>query len=279
VFSIGEFARHGRVSVRMLRHYDAIGLLRPATVDAVSGYRFYQAAQLAELNRVIALKDLGFTLGQVQAILAEQVSAAELRGMLKLRRAEIFERIEAETARLARVEARLLTIEDEARVPVDGVVIKRLAPVRVGELTGTAAGYEPEAITPVIQPLYCELFQQLAVAGVTAAGPAVAYYEDATDGDGAIVVHAAVPVVTERSGEHSREPGFRVVDLPEVDTAAAIIHHGSMDEVLATGQALARWIDASGYRSAGYAREVTLEHSADPDQWVTELQQPIETGE
>jgi hypothetical protein len=46
--------------------------------------------------------------------------------------------------------------------------------------------------------------------------------------------------------------------------------------VLATGQALARWIDASGYRSAGYAREATLEHHADADQWVTELQQPIE---
>src|SRR5579862_3224485 len=199
----------------MLRHYDAIGLLRPATIDAVSGYRFYQAVQLAELNRIIALKDLGFTLGQVQAILAERVTAAELRGMLKLRRAEIFERIEAETARLARVEARLLTIEDEARVPVDGVVIKRLAPVRVGELTGTAAGYEPEAITPVIGPLYCELWQQLAAAGVPAAGPAVAYYEDTTGGDGAIVVHAAVPVVTEPRGEHRREPGFRVVDLPE----------------------------------------------------------------
>ena len=66
MFSIGEFARHGRVSVRMLRHYDTIGLLRPACVDPVSGYRFYQASQFAELNRVIALKELGFTLQQVQ---------------------------------------------------------------------------------------------------------------------------------------------------------------------------------------------------------------------
>ena len=116
MFSIGEFARHGRVSVRMLRHYDTIGLLRPACVDPVSGYRFYQASQLAELNRVIALKELGFTLQQVQSILAEKVSAAELRGMLKLRRAEIQAMLEAETTRLARVEARLLTIEDEAGV-------------------------------------------------------------------------------------------------------------------------------------------------------------------
>jgi DNA-binding transcriptional MerR regulator len=271
MFSIGEFARHGRVSVRMLRHYDAIGLLRPACVDPVSGYRFYQASQLAELNRVIALKDLGFTLQQVQAIMAEKVSAAELRGMLRLRRAEIRAQIEAETTRLARVEARLLTIEDEARAPADGVVIKRLAPVRVAELTGVAAGYEPEAITPVVQPLYCDLWQRIAGAGVVAAGPAVAYYQDTAAADGAIMVHAAVPVVAEGAGDQ----GFSVVDLAEVDSAAAIIHHGSMDDVLSTGQALARWIDANGYRSAGYAREVTLEWSADPDQWVTELQQPI----
>jgi DNA-binding transcriptional MerR regulator len=271
MFSIGEFAQHGRVSVRMLRHYDAIGLLRPACVDPVTGYRSYQASQLAQLNRVIALKDLGFTLQQVQEIMAEQVSAAELRGMLRLRRAEIQSRIDAETSRLARVEARLATIEDEARVPVDGVVIKGLAPVRVAELAGVAGSYEPEAITPVIQPLYCDLRQRMASALVTAAGPAMAYYEDAPASDGAIVVHAAVPVAGGTDGGH----GFAVVDLAEVDRAAVIIHHGSMDNVLPAVQALARWIDASGHRAAGYAREVTLEWSPDPDRWVTELQQPI----
>lgn len=89
MLTIGDFARHGRVSVRMLRHYDAIGLLRPARVDPASGYRLYAAAQLTTLNRVIALKDLGFTLQQVGTILTEQVSAGELRGMLRLRRAEL----------------------------------------------------------------------------------------------------------------------------------------------------------------------------------------------
>jgi len=281
MFSIGEFARHGRVSVRMLRHYDTIGLLRPACVDPASGYRFYQASQLAELNRVIALKELGFTLQQVQSIMAEQVSAAELRGMLKLRRAEIQALLEAETTRLARVEARLLTIEDEARPPADGVVVKRLAPVRVGELTAAAAGWEPEAITPVIGPLYRDLWQRLCSAEVSSAGPAVAYYEDASAGEGAIVVHAAVPIAGPIAGPGAggpgQDPGFAIVDLPAVERAAVIIHHGSMDDVMPTGQALARWIDANGYRSAGYAREVTLEWSPDPEQWVTELQQPIDT--
>jgi effector-binding domain-containing protein len=235
-----------------------------------------RASQLAELNRVIALKELGFTLEQVQSILAEKVSAAELRGMLKLRRAEIQAVLEAETTRLARVEARLITIEDEARAPADGVVIKRLEPVRVGELTGEAAGWEPEAITPVIQPLYGALWQRMASAEICAAGPAVAYYEDVPAGEGAIVVHAAVPVAAVPAADGpGGDPGFAIVDLPAVERAAVIIHHGSMDDVMATGQALARWIDANGYRSAGYSREVTLEWSPDPEQWVTELQQPI----
>jgi DNA-binding transcriptional MerR regulator len=89
MFTIGDFARHGRVSARMLRHYDAIGLLRPARTDPFSGYRHYAAAQLAQLNRIIALKDLGFTLQQVQEILEDRVSTEELRGMLTLRQAEL----------------------------------------------------------------------------------------------------------------------------------------------------------------------------------------------
>jgi effector-binding domain-containing protein len=141
-------------------------------------------------------------------------------------------------------------------------------------LTAAAAGYEPESITPVIQPLYCDLWQRMTDADVVVAGPAMAYYEDGPAGDGAIVVHAAVPVAG-AVGEAGGDLGFTVVDLPAVDGAATVIHRGSMDRVLPTVQALARWIDANGYRCAGYAREVTLECSEDPGKWVTELQHPI----
>jgi DNA-binding transcriptional MerR regulator len=68
MFTIGDFAEHGRVSVRMLRHYDAIGLLRPAHVDPLSSYRYYSAEQFAQLNRIVALKELGFSLHQVPCV-------------------------------------------------------------------------------------------------------------------------------------------------------------------------------------------------------------------
>ncbi|GLY90060.1 MerR family transcriptional regulator [Actinoallomurus iriomotensis] len=272
MFSIGEFARHGRVSVRMLRHYDAIGLLRPARVDPASGYRFYEAAQLGTLNRVIALKDLGFTLEQVRRILDEPMDASELHGMLRLRRAELAARMKADAARLSRVEARLRMIESEGHMPAADVQIKPLPPVRVAELTATAASYEPDDIGPVIQPLYAELDRRLARAGVTPAGPGIAHYEDSPDG--AIVVHACLPVAVEPDEAYD----FTVVDLPGVASAATVVHHGPMEEVVATEQALARWIDAHGHRAVAYARELYLEcPPGSPGRWVTELQAPIES--
>ncbi len=273
MFSIGDFARHGRVSVRMLRHYDAIGLLRPASVDRATGYRFYEAQQLSRLNRIVALKDLGFTLQQVQSILDEKVSVEELRGMLRLRQAELQARIQADAARMAQVEARLQLIEQEGSIPADDVQIKRIPAVRVAELTDMAASFEPVSIGPVISPLYDELCARLDRAGLTPTGPAIAHYEDAPDGDG-VLVHAAFPVEAEPSHDHD----FSIVDLPAIEQAATIVHRGSMDNVMATVQALARWIDANGYRSAGYSRELYLETGENRDTWVTELQEPLATS-
>jgi DNA-binding transcriptional MerR regulator len=268
MFTIGDFARHGRVSIRMLRHYDAIGLLRPARVDPHSGYRGYEAAQLARLNRIVALKDLGFTLDQVATIIDDKVGIDELRGMLRLRRAELETQLAVDRARLAAVEARLRSIETEGAMPTNDVQIKKVEPVRVAEVSGVAAGFEPSAIGPVIQPLYTELMHRLEAAGVTPVGPPIAYYEDASDGG--VVVHASAPVNVDAI------EGVEIVDLPGIERAATIVHHGDMDNVLQTVQALATWMDDNGHTSAGYNREVYLEWSTeDVAKCVTELQEPL----
>ena len=272
MFSIGDFARHGQVSVRMLRHYDAIGLLRPAHVDGATGYRSYEAQQLSRLNRIVALKDLGFTLEHVRSVLDDKVGVEELRGMLVLRQAQLQAQIATDTARLAQVEARLHLVEREGAMPTEDIQIKRLPAVRVAELTDTAASFEPESISPVIQPLYDELVSRLERAGVKPVGHAIAYYENSSDGD-RVVVHAAFPVDTDPAEEHD----FAIVDLPAIEQAATIVHRGSMDNVMSSIQTLAGWIDAHGYRSAGYNRELYIE-VGDLDDWVTELQEPITTS-
>src|SRR3569623_1340649 len=220
MFSIGDFASHGRVSVRMLRHYDAIGLLRPAYVDPATGYRSYQAAQLARLNRIVALKDLGFTLTEIRTIVDDEVGPQELRGMLRLRRTELRSRMDADEARLRQVEARLRIIETEDAVSGEEIQVKSLPAVRVAHADAVAAGFEPASIGPVIQPLYERLGADLDRAGVPTVGPALAWYDDAPDGG--VLVHAGVPVEAE-PGTYGR---FTVTDLPAVEHAATIVHRG-----------------------------------------------------
>lgn len=82
MYSIGAFAQLGGVTVRMLRHCGSIGLLAPAYVDPNTGRRYYEAAQLPTLNRIVALKDLGFALEHVGELLDDGIEPAELRGML-----------------------------------------------------------------------------------------------------------------------------------------------------------------------------------------------------
>lgn len=269
MFSIGEFARHGRVSVRMVRHYDSVGLLRPAQVDDLTGYRWYRAEQLARLNRIVVLKELGFTLQQVQQILDEKVDVAEMHGMLRLRQAELQSQIESDSARLALVGARLEIIEREGISPDADVLVKYIPPVRVAELSASAAGFDPVSIGPVIGPLFDELCGRLSTAHVSPTGPGIAYYEAGTDAR--LMVHAALPV----DAEPNAIPGVEIVDLPEIRQAATILHRGSMDGVLSSVQALAHWIEANGYRSGGFNRELYLAGGGEPDARVTELQEPL----
>jgi DNA-binding transcriptional MerR regulator/effector-binding domain-containing protein len=278
MFTIGDFAGLGRVSVRMLRHYDAIGLLRPAHVDPHSGYRYYTARQLRLLNRVIALKDLGFTLQEVQTLIEEKVDIGEMRGMLRLRRAELAAQVKRDNLRLAQVDARLRMIEIEGHMDTGDVVLKNIPPLRVAELSATATSYDdPSSIGENLSPLYPRLMELMEKAGVAMTGSPIAYYLPAPTGPGdeTITVHAAFPIGDAEVGDAA---GFDVTVLPEIGQAATALHEGSMSEAFRTGQKIANWIDDNDYRTVdpGFAREVYLDcPPGEFDKWVTEMQIPV----
>jgi len=91
MLKIGEFSRLAQVSVKTLRYYDQRGLLRPAWIDRFTGYRYYQVGQLARLHRILALRDLELSLDQIGHLLGKDLPVGELRGMLRLREAELAE--------------------------------------------------------------------------------------------------------------------------------------------------------------------------------------------
>ncbi|HEY0636195.1 MAG TPA: MerR family transcriptional regulator [Pseudonocardiaceae bacterium] len=264
MIGIGDFARLGRVSVRMLRHYDALGLLRPAHVDEGTGHRGYEIAQLSRLNRVLALKDLGFTLQQVGAILDETVGLDELRGMLRLRRAELEAAVAADLDRLARVQARLSMIEHDGRLPAEEVVVRAVPAVRVAALDETVDDYE--GIPDVIGPLFGELRRRLDAAGTAATGPGTATFTPTAAG---VRVRAAQPVT-------GMVTGVPVVDLPAV-RAATFVHRGPLTDAAVVWQDLGRWVQANGHRAAGESREVYLhhDHQGGHGECVTEFQEAL----
>ena len=158
MFTIGEFARLAGVSVRTLRHYDDIGLLRPVTVDPDTGYRGYSAEQLGRLNRVMALKDLGLSLTQARRLL-DGITLGELRGMLVLRRAQLEHELQEHQNQLLGVEARLRYIAREGAMPADDIVAKRIPATGVIVIAGQAPAFGAENIVPVVNRL-AGLFDQ-----------------------------------------------------------------------------------------------------------------------
>jgi len=96
MFRIGEFAQIAQVSGRQLRFYDQLGLLRPAHIDAQTGYRYYSIRQLPRLNSILALKELGLSLEQIGPLLKDDISATDLRAMLTLKRPRFERSLRAE---------------------------------------------------------------------------------------------------------------------------------------------------------------------------------------
>jgi DNA-binding transcriptional MerR regulator/predicted transcriptional regulator YdeE len=273
MFSIGEFASIGRVSVRMLRHYDEIGLLVPARVDPHTGYRYYSGGQFAVLGQILAYKELGLRLEEVTRVVCGDVDGDALHELLVRRRAELARQLDLDAARLRRLEAHLRLLRGESRMSIITTELKGLPSLHVARATATAAGFGSANISPVIGPLFDRLHRDLVRAGVRPDPLALASYEASASGDGAdVLVEAAFPV----PDDVSDGDGFAVVDLPAVELAVTTIHSGPMSTIDDSWRELLASIEEHGYEPAGVCRELYLVSKPEPQEsWVTELQQPV----
>lgn len=280
MFKIGEFSKFSRVSVKMLRHYDDLGLLKPAKVDPFTSYRYYSANQLPRLNRILALKDLGFSLQEIGRLLHDDLSAEQIRGMLKLRQTEIETELAETQARLARIKTRLNQIDAHKRPPVYDVVLRDVAP-----FTAATCRQKLDAQSPGVTHLFEQLEAYVAAHQARASLPPLLLYhdteyiEEAQDVEIVIPIRAAIPAAKE----------ITIRDIPGSDCMACVIHTGRYDTLSQALNTLLSWIEANGYDIVGPIRETYLRFGADqagyeiPDgylaesaaDFVTELQVPI----
>jgi DNA-binding transcriptional MerR regulator len=268
---IGDFSKLSRVSVKTLRYYDEMGLLKPVEVDRFTGYRYYEFNQLPRLHRILALKDLGFSLEEIGRLLESDLSAEQMRGMLKLRQAEIRQQVEEEAERLGRVELWLRQIEQENSMNNYDVVIKKVEALKVATVRGVVP------TPPDQRSLWEELMGYLEGQKTHMIGPPFAIYHDPDFKERDWDIEVCMPI----SGEVPSNKSVSVHSLPAYETMACAVHAGSFASIGEAYDAIGKWIDKNGYQVIGPPREINLKlpeppgNQNDPNT-VNEIQFPVE---
>lgn len=271
MFGVGEFATLAQVSKRLLRYYDEIGLLKPAHIDAATGYRCYNAEQLAHLNRILVLKELGLSLEQIHRMLNADVSTDEMQGMLLLKKAEVEQTLRAELHRIRMIEARLGAIRSTERGTPFDVVVKQIPAQDVLSVKTVFESFEMALMTH--QQIRHRLPERsgYGLCFVICQDDEVVERDMNLEMGCFIETPSHAPVVLREGLELTAR------QLSAVPVMATAIVTGGMEFIHAGYSEMGLWVQDNGYRLTGRPREITLKAPASgTHDIVTELQFPVE---
>jgi DNA-binding transcriptional MerR regulator len=264
MLKIGEFSSLGHTSVKTLRFYDGVGLLRPAYVNRDSRYRYYSVEQLAQLRLILRLKAFGFSLREIRNVVHEPSDASRLRALLLEKRLELRRALRDEQLRLAGLDEWVQQLAGD-HAATQPVTVKRVEPHTVAAIRQTISCYA-DAIA-----LFDEL-RQWAREPAESTAPLSAIWHSC--GDSGEPVDCEVFAVVDQPVDRSRR--VRVRSVP-ARLMASIVHDGPLDAAPGPYVTARSWIASHGYRVIGSKRELYWRGSVDQSRSsdVTEIQFPI----
>jgi DNA-binding transcriptional MerR regulator len=259
VLAIGEFSRFTHLSVRTLRRYHDAGLLVPASVDPVTGYRAYDVGQIPTAQVIHRLRELDVPLADVRHI----VDSPDPRVRAALV-ADHLGRLEAE---LDRTRAAVTSLRRLLQPPAAALDVElRAVP------STTVAAIEDDVELDDVLGWYAGAMAELDAVVDESAGPPGGLYDNALfeDGRGHVLVHrpAADPPLSGR---------VHPVALPAVELAVTT-HVGDHDDIEVTYGELGAWVVANALAVAGPVRETYLvgpRDTSDAAAWRTEIGWPV----
>lgn len=262
LYRIGMFAAMNHVTIKALRYYDEQGLLPPAYVDMENGYRYYTLGQTADLQKILALKESGFSLDDIREIR----SGVDATDILAKKRAEILSKLAALTEQLAKLESYLNRGKERLASPVR---IKKLPEVLVASMERRIESYD-DLFT--VMP---EMGREMERLGCECAIPEYCFTHYLEPGykEEDIRIETC-EAVTERK-EGSEKLRFQV--FPETE-AACIFHRGSYQKLPMAYEMILQYIEENGYEIVGNIRENYIDGVWNKDsesEWLTEIQIPI----
>jgi effector-binding domain-containing protein len=264
MLKIGDFSKLTQVSIKALRLYDRLGLFKPISVDESTGYRYYSARQLPRLYRLLACKDLGFSLEQIGLMLDASISVSQIEEMLRLKQTELQQHIALEQSRLARVAAKLRQIERENNMSDYEVLLKKVPAMQIASIREILPNY------PAISRLYAELYNFLDKNQSKSWGYCGAVWHDTeykekdVDGEAFIIIDETI----------DRDDRVKIYELPSVETMACIVYRGSYNGIDRPYAAMLEWIENNSYKIIAPNREIYIEggEQLDEESYITEIQ-------
>jgi DNA-binding transcriptional MerR regulator len=274
MFRIGEFAQIAQVSGRQLRFYDQLGLLQPAHVDQQTGYRYYTIRQLPRLNSILALKELGLSLEQIGPLLDREMSPAELRSMLTLKRAQLERSLQEEEARLRHIESRIAQIDRDGKADGFDVIVKSTPPTPF--LAVNCSCDNMDEVVRMVRTVAEEGTRQIRPALRDKLVVVARNDVDAEKLDLDIGFSLTRP--SNASVRIAGDLVLRATELPAIETMATVVRPGTNAESHTSFGTVGRWIEANHYEIAGPCREIFLEPITGPPGFegaLVEIQFPV----
>ncbi|MCQ4922454.1 MerR family transcriptional regulator [Tissierella carlieri] len=268
MFKIGDFARLNRVTVKALRYYDSLGLLQPEKIDSFTGYRYYSASQMPRLNRIISLKDIGFSLDEIALILNRNMDSEQIQILLELKHSEISDRVRNEQARLDRIEAFIKICKQEAYIMKYDVVLKEVGPLKVATLRDTIPSYSEQG------HLWEELVEHIERYGVKIVPPCMVIYHNTGYKEESVDTEVVEPI----DGDLPDTERIKIRELEGIKEMACVVHQGSYQTLYMAYNAISKWIEENKYEIVGPQRELYLKGewiTSDPNEYITEIQFPV----
>ena len=269
MLKIGEFARLSQVSLKTLRHYDLLGVLRPSRIDPDSGYRLYEMEQLAEMMRIQALKDCGFTLEEIAHMLqTSDVKAVEI--LLQQRLVSQQQLVAEEQARLQRMQARIKQLTWTNTISRYDVALRQTEQLTLLGLR------QYVATTEEIGPLARKVVRHLEQQALVPIGPLIHLYFDEDMQEEGFDLFVGAPV----AASPLVMTELRCEVLAGGSQVACVLHCGDYTNIGAAYTALDRWLSLSGYQAGGSYREIyhrSPSHTNDPSSYLTEIQYPLQS--
>lgn len=266
MFKIGDFSRLSRVSIRMLRYYDENDLFKPEVVDDFTGYRYYSATQIRQLNMIITLRDYGFNVLDIGAFLSASKDKQEQ--MLKAKQKEIAQTIDNEKQKFDKVSSAIKNLNKENIDMEYKVDIKSIPSMKAITLRSIIPTYGHEGI------LWEKLGKYVGKKQIKTTGYCYATYYDEECKESNVDVEVLMEVKT--MGKDDGD--IKYVETKAIEKAVYILVPGDFSNIAPAFEYLGLWMEKNNHEIAGNLRQVPIKgpwSENDPKDYLTEIQCPI----